>query len=58
MRGRGGVPGGGEVVGAWEGVLPVPRPSTIPGPIFSIFQATGPTHGQMKLFYEVSKIRV
>ena len=45
--------------GWWEGGYPegcyTGYPSrTIPGPIFSIFKARGPTYGQMKLILEVS----
>ena len=41
------------VPGVWDRrvagrAIPVPHPSTIPGPIFSIFLAIRPTHGQMK----------
>ena len=47
----GGVPGVvgrvGTGVGGWEGYTGT-RPPTIPGPIFNIFKAIGPTHGQMK----------
>ena len=35
------------------GAIPVP-PSTLPDPIFSIFKAERPTHGQMKAILEVS----
>ena len=49
-----GTPGGGRgvpgVVGTGWGreVLYRVLPSTLPGPIFSIFKVKGPTYGQMK----------
>ena len=43
---------GGRWVAGWA--IPVPYPYTIPGPIFTIFLALSPTHGQMKAFLEVS----
>ena len=50
----GGVPG---VVGRWvgrRGAIPVPSPNPPRIPIFSIFKAEGPTHGQIRLILEVS----
>ena len=48
-----GVPGVVGTVGSWVGtggVLPGYPPSQLPGPIFNLNLALGPTYGQMKAF--------
>ena len=47
MPGGGGVPGYGMAGVGREGYTGY-SPSTVPGPIFNIFQAISPTYGQMK----------
>ena len=41
----------------WVGTgraIPVPSPASSQGPIFNIFKAKGPTHGQMKAILDPS----
>ena len=47
----------GYRVGGGEGYTGT-HPQAIPGPIFSIYLALGPTYGQMKVILEVSEIGV
>ena len=44
---------GGDRWEGWEGYTGY-YPGTLPDPYSSIFKVKGPTHGQMKLFLEVS----
>ena len=48
-----GVPGVWDRVGAGEGYTGYPARHA-PGPIFSIYLALGPTHGQMKVILRFS----
>ena len=54
VQGWGGVPGVGWDLGGYLGGLYRYPSQAIPGPIFHIFKAKRPTHGQMKAFLEVS----